>query len=314
MSITGKPRYSDHIRSTRVASGEAGGITQHIGAYHVDTDHGKITFLDTPGHSAFTAMRARGAQVTDIVILVVAADDGVKPQTEEAIDHAKAANVPIVVAVNKIDKDNADPERVRNELAAKEIIPDAWGGENLFVDVSAKTGEGIKELLDAILLQAEVLELKAVSDGPAAGVVIESSLETGRGTVATVLVTRGTLHIGDVLVAGEEYGRVRKLLNENGQDVQEAGPSIPVAVLGLSGTPSAGDEAGALDDERKAREVAEFRHSRSRDVKLAQQQASKLDDVLSRMQSGESKTVPIFVKADVHGSAEGAARRTNKLI
>ena len=300
----GKTSLLDHIRSTRVASGEAGGITQHIGAYHVDTDHGKITFLDTPGHSAFTAMRARGAQVTDIVILVVAADDGVKPQTEEAIDHAKAANVPIIVAVNKIDKENADPERVRNELSAKEIIPDAWGGENLFVDVSAKTGEGIKELLDAILLQAEVLELKAVSDGSAAGVVLESSLETGRGTVATVLVTRGTLRIGDVLVAGEEYGRVRKLLNENGQDVQEAGPSIPVAVSGLSGTPSAGDEAVALDDERKAREVAEFRHSRSRDVKLAQQQASKLDDVLSRMQSGESKTVPIFVKADVHGSAE----------
>ena len=300
----GKTSLLDHIRSTRVAAGEAGGITQHIGAYHVDTDHGKITFLDTPGHSAFTAMRARGAQVTDIVILVVAADDGVKPQTEEAIDHAKAANVPIVVAVNKVDKEDADPERVRNELAAKEIIPDAWGGENLFVDVSAKTGDGIKELLDAILLQAEVLELKAVSDGPAAGVVIESSLETGRGTVATVLVTRGTLHIGDALVAGQEYGRVRKLLDENGQDIQEAGPSIPVAVLGLSGTPSAGDDAVALEDERKAREVAEFRHARSRDLKLAQQQASKLDDVFSRMQSGESKTVPIFVKADVHGSAE----------
>jgi translation initiation factor IF-2 len=249
-------------------------------------------------------MRARGAQVTDIVILVVAADDGVKPQTEEAIDHAKAANVPIVVAVNKVDKEDADPERVRNELAAKEIIPDAWGGENLFVDVSAKTGDGIKELLDAILLQAEVLELKAVSDGPAAGVVIESSLETGRGTVATVLVTRGTLHIGDALVAGQEYGRVRKLLDENGQDIQEAGPSIPVAVLGLSGTPSAGDDAVVLDDERKAREVAEFRHARSRDLKLAQQQASKLDDAFSRMQGGESKTVPIFVKADVHGSAE----------
>lgn len=300
----GKTSLLDHIRSTRVAAGEAGGITQHIGAYHVDTDHGKITFLDTPGHSAFTAMRARGAQVTDIVILVVAADDGVKPQTEEAIDHAKAANVPIVVAVNKVDKEDADPERVRNELAAKEIIPDAWGGENLFVDVSAKTGDGIKELLDAILLQAEVLELKAVSDGPAAGVVIESSLETGRGTVATVLVTRGTLHIGDALVAGQEYGRVRKLLDENGQDIQEAGPSIPVAVLGLSGTPSAGDDAVALDDERKAREVAEFRHARSRDLKLAQQQASKLDDAFSRMQGGESKTVPIFVKADVHGSAE----------
>jgi translation initiation factor IF-2 len=300
----GKTSLLDHIRSTRVAAGEAGGITQHIGAYHVDTDHGKITFLDTPGHSAFTAMRARGAQVTDIVILVVAADDGVKPQTEEAIDHAKAANVPIVVAVNKVDKEDADPERVRNELAAKEIIPDAWGGENLFVDVSAKTGDGIKELLDAILLQAEVLELKAVSDGPAAGVVIESSLETGRGTVATVLVTRGTLHIGDALVAGQEYGRVRKLLDENGQDIQEAGPSIPVAVLGLSGTPSAGDDAVVLDDERKAREVAEFRHARSRDLKLAQQQASKLDDAFSRMQGGESKTVPIFVKADVHGSAE----------
>ena len=300
----GKTSLLDHIRRTHVASGEAGGITQHIGAYHVDTDHGKITFLDTPGHAAFTAMRARGAQVTDIVILVVAADDGVKPQTEEAIDHAKAANVPIIVAVNKIDKEDADLERVRNELAVKEIIPEEWGGEHLFVNTSAKTGKGIKELLDAILLQAEVLELKAVSDGPAAGVVIESSLETGQGPVATVLVTRGTLRTGDALVAGEEYGRVRKMLDENGQAVHEVGPSIPVAVLGLSGTPSAGDDAVVLDDERKTREVAKFRHSRSRDVKLARQQASKLDDVFSRMQSGDSKTVPIFIKADVHGSAE----------
>ena len=300
----GKTSLLDHIRRTRVASGEAGGITQHIGAYHVDTDHGKITFLDTPGHAAFTAMRARGAQVTDIVILVVAADDGVKPQTEEAIDHAKAASVPIVVAVNKIDKEDADPERVRNELVEKEIIPEEWGGEHLFVNASAKTGEGIKELLDAILLQAEVLELKAVSDGPAAGVVIESSLETGQGPVATVLVTRGTLRTGDALVAGEEYGRVRKMLDEQGQAVHEVGPSIPVAVLGLSGTPSGGDDAVVLDDERKTREVAEFRHSRSRDAKLARQQASKLDDVFSRMQSGDSKTVPIFIKADVHGSAE----------
>ena len=248
----GKTSLLDYIRATRVAAGEAGGITQHIGAYHVETDKGLITFLDTPGHAAFTSMRARGAQVTDVVILVVAADDGVKPQTEEAIKHAKAAGVPIVVAVNKIDKPDADPERVRNELSAKEIVPEEWGGETLFVNVSAKTGEGIDKLLESILLQAEVLDLKAVAEGPAAGVVIESSLEKGRGAVATILVTRGTLRQGDMLLAGEEYGRVRTMLDEAGQAGHgSVGPSMPAAVLGLSGTPSSGDDVVVLEDERK---------------------------------------------------------------
>ena len=300
----GKTSLLDHIRATRVAAGEAGGITQHIGAYHVETEKGLITFLDTPGHAAFTSMRARGAQVTDVVILVVAADDGVKPQTEEAIKHAKAAGVPIVVAVNKIDKPDADPERVRNELSAKEIVPEEWGGETLFVNVSAKTGEGIDKLLESILLQAEVLDLKAVAEGPAAGVVIESSLEKGRGAVATILVTRGTLRQGDMLLAGEEYGRVRTMLDESGQPVTEVGPSMPAAVLGLSGTPSSGDEVLVLEDERKARELAQFRHAKSRDVKLAKQQAAKLEDMFSQMQAGETQTVQIVVKADVHGSAE----------
>lgn len=300
----GKTSLLDYIRRAKVAAGEAGGITQHIGAYSVSTDKGEIAFLDTPGHAAFTAMRARGAQVTDIVILVVAADDGVKPQTEEAVQHAKAAGVPLVVAVNKIDKPDADPDRVRNELSAFEVIPEEWGGENIFVNVSAQTGEGVDDLLEAVLLQADVLELKAVADGPAQGVVIESSLETGRGTVATVLVTRGTLKQGDSLVAGEVFGRVRKMMDESGQEVQSAGPSKPVAVLGLSGTPSAGDEVAAVGDERKAREVAQFRHGRARDAKLAQQQAAKLEDVFGQMQSGQLKSLQIMVKADVHGSAE----------
>ena len=300
----GKTSLLDYIRTTKVAAGEAGGITQHIGAYSVSTDKGQITFLDTPGHAAFTAMRARGAQVTDIVILVVAADDGVKPQTEEAIQHAKAAEVPLIVAVNKCDKPEADPDRVRNELSAKEVVPEEWGGETLFVNVSAQTGDGVDELLEAILLQADVLELKAVKDCAAHGIVVESSLETGRGTVATALVTRGTLKQGDSIVAGEVFGRVRKMTDENGQEVTTAGPSTPVAILGLSGTPNAGDDVDAVDDERKAREVAEFRHARTRDAKLAQQQASKLDDVFSQMQSGELKTLQILVKADVHGSAE----------
>ncbi len=300
----GKTSLLDYIRRTKVAAGEAGGITQHIGAYNVQVGGGNITFLDTPGHAAFTAMRARGAQVTDIVILVVAADDGVKPQTEEAIQHAKAAGVPIVVAVNKIDRSGADLDRVRSELAAKDVVPEDWGGDTLFVDVSAHTGEGIDKLLESILLQAELLDLKAVDSGPAAGVVIESTLEKGRGAVATILVTRGQLKRGASIVAGQEYGRVRNMLNDVGESVELVGPSMPVQVLGLSGTPAAGDEVLALDDERKVRDLAEFRHSRSRDVKLAKQQAAKLDDLFSRMESANLQSVQILIKADANGSAE----------
>jgi translation initiation factor IF-2 len=300
----GKTSLLDYIRTTKVVAGEAGGITQHIGAYHVETDKGRITFLDTPGHAAFTAMRARGAQVTDIIILVVAADDGVKPQTEEAIAHAKAAGVPMVVAVNKVDKPDADPDRVKNELSAKEVVPEDWGGDVLFVNVSAMTGEGIDVLLDSILLQAELQDLKAVGEGPAAGVVIESSLEKGRGAVATILVTRGQLKMGDSIVAGKEYGRVRNMLNDAGQPVQSAGPSMPVSVLGLSGTPGAGDEVLSLDDERKIRDLAEFRHNKTRDVKLARQQAAKMDDVFSQMELDAQESVQVLLKADVHGSAE----------
>ena len=300
----GKTSLLDYIRSTKVADGEAGGITQHIGAYSVARDGRDIAFLDTPGHAAFTAMRARGAQVTDIVILVVAADDGVKPQTAEAVTHAKAAGVPLIVAVNKIDRPDSDPDKVRNELAAMEVIPEEWGGDNLFVNVSAKTGDGIDELLQAILLQADVLELSAVAEGPATGAVIESSLETGRGTVATVLVTRGQLKQGDPIVAGEVYGRVRKMMDETGAEVTSAGPSTPVAVLGLSGTPEAGDDLVVVADERKAREVAQFRHARTREVKLAQQQAAKLDDVFSQMKTGNLQSLQLLVKADVHGSVE----------
>ncbi|MGI9259961.1 MAG: translation initiation factor IF-2, partial [Gammaproteobacteria bacterium] len=300
----GKTSLLDYIRTTRVASGEAGGITQHIGAYHVTTDKGTVTFLDTPGHAAFTAMRARGAQVTDIVILVVAADDGVMPQTIEAIEHAKAANVPLVVAVNKSDLEDADPDRVRNELSQRDVIPEEWGGENLFVDVSAKTGQGIGDLLDTVLLQAEVLDLKAVDSGPAAGVVLEASLERGRGAVSTVLVSRGTLKVGDTLLAGQEYGRIRAMFNESGEPVESAGPSIPVAVLGLSGIPMAGDDMLVVDDERSAREVARFRQGKERDVKLAAQQSTKLDDVFSQMSEGEASSVQLLVKADVQGSSE----------
>jgi len=300
----GKTSLLDHIRETRVAAGEAGGITQHIGAYHVATDKGQITFLDTPGHAAFTAMRARGAQVTDIVVLVVAADDGVMPQTEEAVLHAKAAGVPLVVAVNKIDRENADPDRVRTELTKHEVIPEAWGGEHLFVDVSAKTGAGIDELLDAILLQAEVLDLKAVATGPASGVVLEATLERGRGAVSTVLVNKGCLQAGDALLAGQEYGRIRAMFDESGAPLEKAGPSTPVVVLGLSGTPSAGDDVLVVADERKAREVAEFRHTKEREVKLAQQQAAKLDDIFSQMAEGNLASVQLLVKADVHGSSE----------
>ena len=300
----GKTSLLDYIRRTRVAAGEAGGITQHIGAYSVATDKGRVTFLDTPGHAAFTAMRARGAQMTDIVVLVVAADDGVMPQTEEAVKHARAAEVPLVVAVNKIDREDADPDRVRQELSKLEVIPDAWGGDNLFVDVSAVTGAGIEDLLDAILLQAEVLDIQAPDSGPASGVVLESSLERGRGAVATVLVGQGRLKPGDIVLAGQEYGRVRAMFDESGAPIRDAGPSSPAVVVGLSGTPLAGDDMLVVADERKAREVADLRRTKTRDVKLAQQQAVKLDDVFSQMAEGEMESVQLLIKADVHGSAE----------
>jgi len=300
----GKTSLLDYIRRSRVAAGEAGGITQHIGAYVVESAKGRITFLDTPGHAAFTAMRARGAQATDVVILVVAADDGVMPQTVEAVQHARAAGVPIVVAVNKIDKHGADPERVKSELAQHEVIPEEWGGDTQFVNVSAHTGEGIDTLLESVALQAEVLELAAVASGPAKGVVIESSLEKGRGAVATVLVQQGTLLPGDAVLAGREYGRVRAMFNEHGKPLKEAGPSTPVQVLGLSGTPMAGDDVVVLPDERKAREVALHRQGKFRDVKLAKQQASKLEDVFTQMEEGSASAVQLLIKADVQGSAE----------
>ena len=300
----GKTSLLDYIRRTRVAAGEAGGITQHIGAYSVGTDKGRVTFLDTPGHAAFTAMRARGAQVTDIVVLVVAADDGVMPQTEEAVKHARAAEVPLVVAVNKIDREDADPDRVRQELSKLEVIPEAWGGDNLFVDVSAVTGAGIDDLLDAILLQAEVLDFQSPDSGPASGVVLESSLERGRGAVATVLVSQGRLNLGDLVLAGQEYGRVRAMFDESGAPIGDAGPSSPAVVVGLSGTPLAGDDMLVVADERKAREVADLRRTKTRDVKLAQRQAVKLDDVFSQMAEGEMESVQLLIKADVHGSAE----------
>jgi len=300
----GKTSLLDYIRKSRVASGEAGGITQHIGAYHVETDHGMISFLDTPGHAAFTAMRARGAKSTDIVILVVAADDGVMPQTEEAINHARAAEVPLIVAVNKIDKEGADPERVKNELSAKEVIPEDWGGDTQFVNVSAITGDGVDELLDAILLQAELLELTAPKDVPAQGIVIESRLDKGRGSVASLLVQSGTLRQGDIVLAGLQYGRVRAMLDENGQPIEEAGPSIPVEILGLDGTPDAGDQFAAVESEKRAREVADFRQEKSRDNKLARQQAAKLDNMFESMTAGEKQTLNIVVKADVRGSLE----------
>ncbi len=303
----GKTSLLDYIRRSKVAAGESGGITQHIGAYHVTTDNGEITFLDTPGHAAFTAMRARGAEVTDIVVLVVAADDGVMPQTREAVQHAKAAGVPLIVAVNKIDKPEADPDRVKSELGQEEVIPEDWGGDTMFVNVSAHTGEGVDRLLEAILLQSEVLELMAPKEGPARGVIIESRLDKGRGPVATMLVQRGVLKKGDMLLAGLEYGRVRAMLNELGVQLDEAGPSIPVEVLGLSGTPNAGDEANVVANERKAREVALFRQGKYRDVKLARQQAAKLENMFNQMQEGEVATLNIVLKADVQGSVEAIA-------
>ena len=309
----GKTSLLDYIRRTKVAAGEAGGITQHIGAYSVETDKGRISFLDTPGHAAFTAMRARGAQATDIVVLVVAADDGVMPQTIEAIRHAQAAEVPLVVAVNKIDRENADAERVRNELSQHEVIPEEWGGENLFVNVSAHTGEGVDKLLESILLQSELMDLEAVAEGPASGLVIEASLEKGRGAVATLLVQSGTLKQGDMIIAGEEYGRIRNMFDETGESIKSAGPSSPAVVLGLSKTPSAGDDFLVVKNERKAREVAEFRQSKTRETKLAQQQASKLEDMFSQMRDDSSKTISLIIKSDVHGSAEALRDALTKL-
>ena len=309
----GKTSLLDYIRRTKVTSGEAGGITQHIGAYRVETPKGTITFLDTPGHEAFTAMRARGAKSTDIVILVVAADDGVMPQTKEAIQHAKAAGVPIIVAVNKMDKENADPERVKNELSGYEVIPEEWGGDTMFVPISAKVGTGIDSLLEAVLLQAEVLELLAEVDAPAKGVVIESRLDKGRGPVATLLVQSGTLKKGDVILTGLEYGRIRALLDEVGHHLKEAGPSTPVEVLGLSGTPSAGDDVITVKDERKAREVALFRQGKYREVRLAKQQAAKLENLFERMGADKVSNLNIVLKADMQGSVEAISEALKKL-
>ena len=309
----GKTSLLDYIRSTKVASGEAGGITQHIGAYSVSTDKGTITFLDTPGHAAFTAMRARGAQATDIVVLVAAADDGVMPQTKEAVEHSRAAGVPMIVAVNKTDKEDADPERVRNELAALEVLPEEWGGDTIFINVSALTGKGIDDLLEAISLQAEILELKAVDHGPASGIVIESSLDKGRGPVATVLVQQGMLSKGDMLLTGEEFGRVRAMFDEDGKEIENAGPSTPVVVLGLSGAANAGEEAIVVADERKVREIVDLRKSKSRDSKFAAQQASKLEDVFSQMGEGVAASVNVLIKADVQGSAEALKDAFEKL-
>ncbi|MDH4870951.1 translation initiation factor IF-2 [Pseudomonas sp. BN515] len=300
----GKTSLLDYIRRTKVASGEAGGITQHIGAYHVETDRGMVTFLDTPGHAAFTAMRARGAKATDIVILVVAADDGVMPQTVEAVQHAKAAGVPIVVAVNKMDKPEANPDNIKNGLAALDVIPEEWGGDTQFVPVSAKAGTGVDELLEAVLLQAEVLELTATPSAPGRGVVVESRLDKGRGPVATVLVQDGTLRQGDMVLCGVNYGRVRAMLDENGKPVKEAGPSIPVEILGLDGTPDAGDDLTVVADEKKAREVALFRQGKFREVKLARQQSSKLENIFENMGQDEKKTLNIVLKSDVRGSLE----------
>ncbi|QIQ22250.1 translation initiation factor IF-2 [Zophobihabitans entericus] len=309
----GKTSLLDYIRKTKIASGEAGGITQHIGAYHVKTPNGMITFLDTPGHAAFTSMRARGAKATDIVVLVVAADDGVMPQTVEAIQHAKAANVPMVVAVNKIDKPEADPDRVKNELAQRNVIPEEWGGDTQFVHVSAKAGTGIDNLLEAILLQSEVLELTAIDTGMASGVVIESFLDKGRGPVATVLIQSGTLHKGDIVLCGFEYGRVRAMRNEVGQEVSSAGPSIPVEILGLSGVPAAGDEVTVVRDEKKAREVALYRQGKFRDIKLARQQKSKLENMFTNMTEGDVSELNIVLKSDVQGSVEAISDSLLKL-
>ena len=309
----GKTSLLDYIRRTKVAAGEAGGITQHIGAYHVETPRGVVTFLDTPGHEAFTAMRARGAKVTDIVVLVVAADDGVMPQTVEAINHAKAAEVPLVVAINKIDKHEANPEKVKQELLGHGVVPEEYGGDSPIVLVSAKTGKGVDELLEQLLLQAEVLELKAPIGAPARGVVIEARLDKGRGPVATLLVQSGTLHRGDIALTGAVYGRVRAMLDENGKPVQSAGPSIPVEIQGLSEVPAAGEDMMVLTDERKAREIALFRQGRFRDVKLAKQQAAKLENVFEQMGEGEKKVLALVIKSDVQGSQEALVHALTRL-
>ncbi|QDQ27374.1 translation initiation factor IF-2 [Chitinimonas arctica] len=309
----GKTSLLDYIRRAKVAAGEAGGITQHIGAYHVQTEKGMITFLDTPGHEAFTAMRARGASATDIVVLVVAADDGVMPQTIEAIHHAKAAKVPIVVAVNKMDKPGANMERVRQELVAHEVVPEEWGGNTQFIEVSAKMGTNIDGLLDAILLQAEVLELTAPVDAPAKGLIIEARLDKGRGPVSTMLVQSGTLRKGDVVLAGGVFGKVRAMLDESGKSINEAGPSIPVEILGLSEVPNAGEDAMVLSDEKKAREIALFRQGKFRDVKLAKQQAAKMENLMAHMAEGEVQSLPIIIKADVQGSFEALSQSLQKL-
>jgi translation initiation factor IF-2 len=307
----GKTSLLDYIRKSRVASGEAGGITQHIGAYHVDTPKGMVTFLDTPGHAAFTAMRARGAQSTDVVILVVAADDGVMPQTEEAVQHAKAAGVPLVVAINKMDKEGADPERVITELAAKDVIPEDWGGDTQFIKVSAHSGDGIEELLEAVLLQAELLELTAPVDVPARGVVVESRVDKGRGVVATVLVQQGTLRKGDFMLAGESVGKIRALNDDARQPTAEAGPSIPVEILGLDEPPQAGDEFFVVADERKAKEIAQQRQDQARKDRFSRQQASKLENMFTDMESGEVSKLPLVVKTDVRGSLEALTSALN---
>ena len=309
----GKTSLLDYIRKSQVASHEAGGITQHIGAYHVSTGHGMISFLDTPGHAAFTAMRSRGAKATDVIVLVVAVDDGVKPQTEEAVQHAKLAEVPLVVAVNKMDKEGVDPERVKNELSALEVIPEDWGGDTQFIEVSAETGQGVDDLLEAILLQAELLELKAYTDVPGQGVIIESRLDKGRGPVASVLVQNGTLNMGDTVLAGHEFGRTRALVDEMGKSVTSAGPSIPVEILGLNGVPEAGDEFVVVDDEKKAREVAEFRRERHKDTHHAKQQTAMMDTMFASIGTHDKKYLNVILKADVRGSLEAISSSLQKL-
>ena len=309
----GKTSLLDYIRKARVTEGEAGGITQHIGAYQVQTSNGEITFLDTPGHEAFSAMRARGAQATDLIILVVAADDGVKPQTIEAIKHAKNASVPIVVAINKMDKESADPDRVKQELASEEVIPEDWGGDVMMIPVSAHTGDGIEELLESVAMQAELLELKARAQGNAKGIVVEARLDKGRGSVCTVLVQQGVLNYGDVVLVGRETGRVRAMIDDSGQAIKSAGPSTPVEIQGMSGVPAAGDEIIVVDDERKAREAAEFRQHKDREARLARQQAAKLENMFSQMSEGESKNVNVLIKGDVQGSIEALTESLVKL-
>ncbi|HCI87709.1 MAG TPA: translation initiation factor IF-2, partial [Gammaproteobacteria bacterium] len=309
----GKTSLLDYIRKASVASGEAGGITQHIGAYHVNTEHGMVSFLDTPGHAAFTAMRSRGAKATDVIVLVVAADDGVKPQTDEAVQHAKAAGVPLVVAINKIDKEGVDTDRVKNELSALEVIPEDWGGDTQFIEVSAITGQGVDSLLEAILLQAELLELKAYTDVPGQGIVIESRLDKGRGSVASVLVQNGTLRTGEIVLAGNEYGRVRALVDENGKNVNSAGPAIPVEILGLNGVPEAGDEFVAVADEKKARDVAEFRKTRLKDSQQAKQQSAMIEGMFAGIGKDQKSILNVILKADVRGSLEAIIGSLQKL-